>query len=55
MRRSLYDNISKRLRIAADPSLRQRYLNRLAMKKKAETCAAVRSRDQDANSGNCSG
>ena len=29
MRSLLYDNISKRLRIAADPSLRQRYLRRL--------------------------
>jgi hypothetical protein len=51
MRSSLYDNISKRLRIAANPSLRQRYLNRLVLKKRSETCAAVRLRDHDANSG----
>ena len=36
MRSLLYDNISKRLRIAADPSLKQRYLHRLGLKKRNE-------------------
>ncbi len=36
MRSLLYDNISKRLRIAADPYLKQRYIRRLERKNRNE-------------------
>ncbi len=36
MRSLLYDNIAKRLRIAADPSLRQRDLRRLERNNRSE-------------------
>ena len=36
----LYDNISKRLRIAADPTLRQRYLRRLERSNRNEPVAS---------------
>ena len=42
MRSWLYDNISKRLRIAADPSLRQRYLRRLERNNRNERDARGR-------------
>jgi hypothetical protein len=40
MRSWLYDNISKRLRIAANPSLRQRYLRRLERNNRNERDAS---------------
>ncbi len=48
MRNLLYDNIAKRLRIAANPPLRQRYLRRLARNNRNEQDASGESAEGSA-------